>query len=321
MHVDWLLATASLPPLYHAILDLPRTDRELERELGIDVARNLQSAPGVRVWRAGFNDSGVSNNNRVIERHKSPYGAYWKSYDFAGNLGTQNIFTHPLDFTPDGGEIIFNLPNGLQAYYISDARGNRIDVAPTTIVANPAASDPAVRNGLSCIGCHTEGMKDFEDGVRSVIEQTTNPSFDKEQALRLYVERDVIDSLREQDTQHYKTALEKTGGVFGGIEPVSRFYEEFHGPIDAVHAAASVGLGTEAFLKNIRDNSSLQNLGLTGLLSGGNVQRDAWTSNFSEMVACLYGNDCQVVPTPRPTPRPTPTPDTNTTSWRSDSRR
>ena len=308
VHVDWLLATASLPPLYHAILDLPRTDRELERELGIDVDRNLQSAPGVRVWRAGFNDSGVSNNNRVIERHKSPYGAYWKSYDFAGNLGTQNIFTHPLDFTPDGGEIIFNLPNGLQAYYISDARGNRIDVAPTTIVANPAASDPAVRNGLSCIGCHTEGMKDFEDGVRSVIEQTTNPSFDKEQALRLYVERDVIDSLREQDTQHYKTALEKTGGVFGGIEPVSRFYEEFHGPIDAVHAAASVGLGTEAFLKKVRDNSSLQNLGLTGLLSGGNVQRDAWTSNFSEMVACLYGNDCQVVPTPRPTPRPTPTP-------------
>ena len=305
VHIDWFLATASLPPLYHAILDLPRTDRELERELGIDVARNLQSSPGVRVWRAGFNDSGVSNNNRVVERHRSPYGAYWKSYDFAGSIGTQNIFTHPLSFTPDGGEVIFNLPNGLQAYYISDASGNRIDVAPTEIVSNPAASDPAVRNGLSCIGCHTEGMKEFEDGVRSVIEQTTNPSYDKDQALRLYVEKAVIDSLREQDTQRYKDALELTGGVFGGIEPVHRFYEEFHGPIDAAHAAASVGLGTEAFLKAIRDNSSLQNLGLAGLLSGGNVKRDAWTSNFSEMVACLHRNDCLV---PAPTPRPTPTP-------------
>ena len=30
VHVDWFLATASLPPLYHDILDLPATDRELE---------------------------------------------------------------------------------------------------------------------------------------------------------------------------------------------------------------------------------------------------------------------------------------------------
>ena len=138
VHVDWFLANASLPPLYHDILDLPETDRELERELGIDVERNIQRAPGRSVSRAGFNDSGVSNNNRVVERHRSPYGAYWKSYDFAGNVGTQDIFTHPLSFTHDGGEIVFNLPNGLQAYYILNALGNRIDAAPTTIVSNPA---------------------------------------------------------------------------------------------------------------------------------------------------------------------------------------
>ena len=144
VHADWFLATASLPPLYHDILDLPETDRELESALGIDVARNLERAPGVNVWRAGFNDSGVSNHNRVVERHKSTYGAYWKSYDFAGSVGTQNIFTHPLSFRHDGGEVIFHLPNGLQAYYISNASGTRIDAAPTRIVSNPAASDPVV---------------------------------------------------------------------------------------------------------------------------------------------------------------------------------
>ena len=31
---------------------------------------------------------------------------------FAGSVGTQNIFTHPLSFEQDGGEVIFNLPNG-----------------------------------------------------------------------------------------------------------------------------------------------------------------------------------------------------------------
>ena len=118
IHVDWFLATASLPPLYHDILDLPTTDRELERQLGINVARNLQRA---RAWRAGFKESGVSRHNRVVERHTSRYGAYWKSYDFAGSAEIQNVFIHPLDFKHDGGEIVFNLPNGLQAYYITDA--------------------------------------------------------------------------------------------------------------------------------------------------------------------------------------------------------
>ena len=156
IHVDWFLATASLPPLYHDILNLPDTDRELEERLEVNVVENLRNAAGKRVWRAGFSDSGVSNHNRVVERHTSRYGAYWKSYDFAGSVGTQNIFTNPLSFTHDGGEIIFNLPNGLQAYYLADAGGRRLDAAPIKIVRNPAASDPTVRNGLSC---SSEGMR------------------------------------------------------------------------------------------------------------------------------------------------------------------
>ena len=139
VRADWFIATASLPPLYHEILDLPKTDTELETQLEVNVSENLKNAPGVRVWRAGFNESGVSVNNRVVERHRSRYGAYWKSYDFAGNVGTQNIFTHPLNFTHDGGEIIFNLPNGLQAYYLSTAKGDRLDEAPINIVSNAGA--------------------------------------------------------------------------------------------------------------------------------------------------------------------------------------
>ena len=311
VYADWFLATASLPPLYHDILALPETERELERELGIDVERNLRTAPGNRVWRAGTNNSGVSTNNRVVERHRSPHGAYWKSHDFASSVDEKNIFTHPLFFERDGGEVIFNLPNGLQAYYISDALGNRIDVAPTEIVSNPAASDPAVRNGISCIGCHTEGMKTFEDEVRSVIQQTVNPSYDKAQALRLYVAKAEMDRLVSEDTQRYRDALEKTGGVFGGIEPVHRFYEAFQDSLDAAHAAAAVGLETEAFRQRISQEPSLQNLGLTGLLSGGNVKRDVWTSNFEAMVSCLYGDECLTreendkdVPDPRLIPDP-----------------
>ncbi len=299
VHVDWFLATASLPPLYHNILRLPETERQLERELGVDADRNLQRDPGRRVWRAGTNDSGVSNHNRVVERHTARYGAYWKSHDFAGSADAQNIFTHPLSFERDGGEVIFNLPNGLQGYYIADKSGTRIDVAPTEIVSNPAAKDPAVRNGLSCIGCHTEGMKTFTDQVRSVVERTANPLYDKDYALLLYVTQNKMDALLAEDTARYKTALEKTGGVFGGIEPVHRFYEAFQDALEAPDAAAAVGLQTAHFLSQIREKSSLQNLGLTGLTSGGNVKRDAWTQRFSEIITALNSPDTPVPITPR----------------------
>ena len=262
IHVDWFLSTASLPPLYHDILDLPETDRELESRLEVNVVENIRNAAGRRVWRAGFNDSGVSNNNRVVERHESRYGAYWKSYDFAGSVGTQNIFTNPLSFRHDGGEIIFNLSNGLQAYYLADAGGNRLDEAPISIVRNPAASDPTVRNGLSCIGCHTEGMKSFEDGVRGVVEKNPNPPYNKAHALRLYVEQATMDGFLDEDTNRYRQALEEAGGIFGGIEPVQRFYETFQTPLNVAYAAAAVGLETEVFIEKIRTNTGLQNLGL-----------------------------------------------------------
>ena len=71
VRADWFIATASLPPLYHEILNLPETDQELEIQLEVNVSENLKNAPGVRVWRAGFNNSGVSVNNRIVERHKS----------------------------------------------------------------------------------------------------------------------------------------------------------------------------------------------------------------------------------------------------------
>ena len=272
-----------LPPLYHDILGLPETDRALETRLEVNVVENIRNAAGLRVWRAGFNNSGVSNHNRIVERHTSRYGAYWKSYDFAGSVGTQNIFTHPLSFTHDGGEVIFNLPNGLQAYYLSDADGNRLDEAPIQIVSNPAASDPTVRNGLSCIGCHTEGMKDFEDQVRTVIEKNPNPPFNKDRALRLYAETAKMDALLAEDTEHYRQALEAAGDVFGGIEPVQRFYEAFWRPLDAAHAAAAVGLETEVFLEKIRQNVGLKNLGLL-VLESGTMKRDAWTSRFSDVI-------------------------------------
>ncbi len=287
VNMDWFIGKASEPPLYNEILALPDTDTDLETLLGVDVVSNLKNDPGVRVWRAGFTNSGVSENNRVVERHKSRYGAYWKSYDFAGSVGRQNIFNHPLSFDHDGGEVVFNLPNGLQAYHLFDATGGHLDKAPVEIVSDPDASDPAVYNGISCINCHTDGMKPFTDEVRSVIEAAQNPIFDKDYALRLYVEQADMDILVEQDTEQFITALTKTGNASGDIEPISRFHETYNSYLDAAHVAAAVGLRKNVFLSKIQENAHLQSLGLQVLVEGGVVKRDTWTANFNAIVFAL----------------------------------
>src|SRR5262249_34394424 len=49
---DWFVAAASRPPLYHEVLQIPETDKDLEKLLHIDVEENVKQE---RVCRAGFN--------------------------------------------------------------------------------------------------------------------------------------------------------------------------------------------------------------------------------------------------------------------------
>ena len=128
----------------------------------------------------------------------------------------------------------------------------------------------------------------FEDQVRPVIESNTNPTYDKAQALRLYVEKSEMDILVAEDMERYKEALEETGGMVDDIEPISRFHEAFQGDVDAAYAAAVVGLETEALLEKIRENAGLQNAGLLVLASAnGSMKRDAWTDSFGDIIFAL----------------------------------
>ena len=126
VRADWFAATASRPPLYNKLLKLPTTFQALATEQGVDLDGNIKK---FQAQRAGFQKSGVSQNNRLIERHASKTGYFWTSYDFGGNQAQQNLFEFPLGpggangFQHDGGETIFSLPNGFQAYYLNNAKG------------------------------------------------------------------------------------------------------------------------------------------------------------------------------------------------------
>ena len=290
---DWFVDAAARPPLYHEVLQLPLTAQALEDKLSVPVALNIE---GGRVARAGFNGSGVSQNNRLIERHSTGYGAYWKSYDFGGNAGRRNLFENPLGpgtaagmFQQDGGEIIFNLPNGLQAYMLVNGIGGRIDKGPLNIVSDPQQPDRAVENGISCMSCHVRGTIDNADQVRAHVEKSRRGFRPEEiEAIRaLYPPREQFSALVKKDAERFTKAVQKTGASVNAAEPIIALAHRFEGEVTLPLAAAEVGLRPEEFLRELRRSSTLaRSLGALQV-SGGTVKRDVFLAEFPAIAAEL----------------------------------
>ena len=69
------VATAALSG-HPAIARQPRgTGTATPRRCRLNIAQE-------RVMRVAFNGSGISKNNRVLERHDAVHGYYWRTYDF-----------------------------------------------------------------------------------------------------------------------------------------------------------------------------------------------------------------------------------------------
>jgi hypothetical protein len=240
----------------------------------------------------------VSRNNRLIERHESSFGAYWKSYDFGSSAGRQNLFEHPLGpngdsaFDHNGGEIVFSLPNGLQGYMLVDGKGNRIDKGPTSIVSDPKQADRAVVNGLSCMSCHSRGMIEKSDQVRASV-QNNPKAFDKKEAetiLALYPPKKELDRLIQEDAERYARAVAETGCRVDrdrrviGSDPVVNLAHVFESELDLQLAAAEAGVKIEVLLKALDRTPQLARVLGVLKVEGGTMQREAFVAVYGDLV-------------------------------------
>ena len=293
VRADWFVAHASRPPLYHDLLQIPNTDAKLERMLQVNVKKNLSEE---RVVRSAFSRSGVSQNNRMIERHESSFGAYWKSYDFGGNTGRKNLFEHPLgpgdsvdDFDHDGGEIIFSLPNGMLGYMLIDSFGRRIDKGPTEIVSDPRQADRAVVNGVSCMSCHYGGFIPKDDEIRKHV-VASKSAYDRfDDIMALYREPKESEALLLKDTQVYLQKLKQIGITepTRAGEPIVLVANRYTNEVDANLAAAELGIPPDQFkagLKSISDSSLTRQIGALKV-TGGVVKRETFDQVFLSLVS------------------------------------
>jgi hypothetical protein len=312
LRADWFTATASRPPLYYELLQMPSSDREADRPplyyellqmpssdreaealFRVDAAQDIRAE---RVVRAGFSNSGVSRNNRVIERHESGYGVYWKSYDFAGATGPRSIFANPMGpaagahaFQPDGGEMIFELPNGLHAYFLTDGGGKRLDQAPVTIVSDPKRPERAVVAGASCMSCHARGFNDKADQIRDHVLKNPGafPRAEADAVLALYPPRERFEALLRGDNDRYRRALEKSGARWGASDPIESLAARFDADVDLSLAAAEVGVSKRELTDALAGSPELGRALGALRADGGSAPRRAFADSFGDLLHTL----------------------------------
>ena len=297
VRADWFAFVASVPPFYHQFLSLPLQLADLERQLQININDDIVNN---RVHRIGFNRSGVSNFNRIIERHELPAkgGAFWISYDFGGTVNAgKNIFAQPLGplgpfdseqaFLHDGGEMIWNLPNGLQAYLLTNSAGRRLDVGPINIVSDPKRPDRQVINGLSCMQCHAEGIKQKDDEIRQVVlENRDNYGKDAGRILELYHDKEANDRVTDADQKRFAAALAKMEINPQDTEPTLAIQKHFENEVSGPLAAAEFGMPFAEMARRLRAIPDGELRGMKRdlaalLIRGGTVKRDIFALHFA----------------------------------------
>lgn len=294
IRADWFCSICTQPPLYEDILQLPLHLYEVEARLNVNSDLNFKNDIA---RRAGMTVSGVSRNNRIVERHPAAFGFYWKSIDFKTSKGGENMFRDPLypDFT--GGEMIFSLPNHMIGYYVTNNKGERLSEAPTSIVVDKFASDKTVRTGLACMRCHDQGVKAFGG-------DTVRPAFEKKnQALLPFNVKDVYDkvlALYPPQEEMKKNFADPDGLLFRNayqgymdepppsVSPLTPVSQKFlDDPINLAQASAELGVRRADVLEKLFLSPQFAALGVVSLGAGGDLRRDAFEDYYDQLTTGL----------------------------------
>jgi mono/diheme cytochrome c family protein len=300
MPVNAFIQATEFGDLYYTLIGGRASLFEFEREvLRIDTQAETEDN---RLMRAGFSNSGVSKQERVLNRFDSGVSAgqsYWLSFDFNGGNGgdgaagferevaNDSIFANPLGFTFAGGEAIFSLPNGMQGYYVADAAGNRLANAPIGVVIDPAQNNGLVTNGASCPSCHNAGLISFTDAVRRYVEDNkvrfSNEIY--EDVMAQYPDAATFERQINLDSAVHVDAAVRAGVPKGEQDPVSRVYLDFQRvSLDLRLAAGELGVEPDVLL----DNLDLLDPRLANLsVDGGHVGREIMDDTFLDSVCRL----------------------------------
>jgi hypothetical protein len=291
---DWFINTAGQPPAYYFLQDLPSKKGDFTTAIGITEVPNLEAS---NIIRAGFDNSKVSENHRVIERHENGESKMWQSYEFGSTSIEKDIFKNPLgpnkvfgsakSFQPGGNEIIYTKPNGMIAFAIFDKEGRLMHDAP------PLRDDQdkvikEISAGAVCMSCHFEGFIEAEDQVR----KRHDPALRQEDIRivnQIYLRPSDFNTILRNDSAIYKKKLEAIS-LGKKIEPVSAVSRRFSLNLDMSTVSAELMVSQEGFKKALALSPVLTTK-FASLIDKGSISRSAFTKIFADSVVLLHGSE------------------------------
>jgi hypothetical protein len=289
LRADWFITNAMMEPAYHLLLGFGDDEKSFADFVGADekLATKFRSQDkGVVV------KSKVALNNRTLVRSPAQKGYYWVSHDTLKSVDDRNYAQNFLDEKFDATEIIATLPNGLQIYFIGDAKGKRLNKADNEIAHDYEHSDGIVRSARSCITCHATGLQSIEDEIRIMSffgakNKTALITIDDEKRRRL---EDLFDSDLEKqifkDRQIYADSIGLVTGWTPAVNAQS-FKQAWEGYVEELltkqNIANECGIPVEeldTYVKKSGDNLIL------GLLKDPirPIRRDQWEKSFQQFM-------------------------------------
>ena len=272
MLADSFVAITTQPDVYYGLLDIPeQLDQYLVKELGIDPAKPAA--------KAGF----TADGKRFLAQYwatQTRDGYVWEIAELGRE--PEALLQTPLAEPLGQREIIFTLPNGVNAFAFMSSDGRRLDNWNVTF--DSAERDNVARAPRSSWRRHPREVT-VRDEVLDYA--TANPGLysqaDLAEIQRLFLGPVRLQSLLERDYSKYQAvALLRAFVTSDDPEPVTTSYAEYAGPVTLEVAAAELMLKPD----ELRDNLALLNPAL-GALDGGSVSRELFTALFHDSACVL----------------------------------
>lgn len=263
------LQVTTRPPLYYQFTAFPNQLDTFFADLGIDLEQAQVDGDAIR---AGSTRSEVAFSGRVVERVPISLGRnLWLTYDFDDDVAAKGILSDPINTEHVQHEVMYNLPNGFNAYAITDAAGNRLERSPVDIITDPAQRTQEVIAGISCMSCHSNGLQPFTDQVGPFFLQFPFKLIgDLDQVLDLYVANEEFQSTLNFDNQLLASVHNLAGLPFDGPDGIVLTSLNFETDLTLQDFAAELGLPPDY----LGDNIVVLDPTLTSLRDGGRVSRD-----------------------------------------------
>jgi hypothetical protein len=277
MLADSFIAITTQPNVYYGLLGIPeQLDQYLVDELGIDPTKPLV--------KAGFTVAGKEFLAQYWPTQARD-GFVWEIAEFGREPGAllQNPLAEPLGQR----EVIFTLPNGVNAFAFMSSDGRRLDNWKTTY--DDAERDNVARAPRSNWRRHPREVA-VQDEVFDYVAANPDRYTDADLAEinRLFIGPDRLERLLARDYSTYQSAALLRAISSAGIhnddpEPVTTSYAEYEQRVTLAIAAAEL-LVTPS---DLRSNLALLNPALQSL-NGGSIDRELFTSLFHDS-ACILG--------------------------------